>query len=110
MLGQHVENPARAHSDDLLMQMQLDQLQRGQFQPRSKFDGSKLDELTRSIASQGVIQPLVVRKVTENTFEIIVGSSEIKVSKEYREVCRGTVLYSKLKHFLKPWHDILVIC
>lgn len=82
MLGQHVENPARAHSDDLLMQMQLDQLQRGQFQPRSKFDGSKLDELTRSIASQGVIQPLVVRKVTENKFEIIAGERRWRAAKQ----------------------------
>jgi ParB family chromosome partitioning protein len=82
LLGQHVENPARAHSDDLLMQMQLDQLQRGQFQPRSKFDGSKLDELTRSIASQGVIQPLVVRKVTENKFEIIAGERRWRAAKQ----------------------------
>jgi ParB family chromosome partitioning protein len=73
LLGQSIENPARAHSYDKLVQMQVNQLQRGQFQPRSKFDDSKLDELTQSISYQGVIQPLVVREVAANQFEIISG-------------------------------------
>ncbi len=82
MLGQHVENPARAHSDDLLIQIRLDQLQPGRFQPRAKFDGSKLDELTHSIASQGVIQPLVVREVATNQFEIIAGERRWRAAKQ----------------------------
>jgi len=82
LLGQSIENPAQAHTDDKLVQMQLDRLQRGQFQPRSKFDGSKLDELTQSVASQGVIQPLVVRKVAENKFEIIAGERRWRAAKQ----------------------------
>ena len=82
LLGQSIENPARAHTDDKLVQMQLDQLQRGQFQPRSKFDGSKLDDLTQSIASQGVIQPLVVREIAENQFEIIAGERRWRAAKQ----------------------------
>jgi ParB family chromosome partitioning protein len=82
LLGQSIENPARAHTDDKLVQMQLDQLQRGQFQPRSKFDSSKLDELTQSIASQGVIQPLVVREVADNKFEIIAGERRWHAAKQ----------------------------
>ena len=82
LLGQSIENPARAHTGDKLVQMQLDQLQRGQFQPRSKFDGSKLDDLTQSIASQGVIQPLVVREVAENKFEIIAGERRWRAAKQ----------------------------
>jgi ParB family chromosome partitioning protein len=82
LLGQSVENPARAHTNDKLVQMQLDRLQRGQFQPRSKFDGSKLDELTQSIASQGVIQPLVVREISANQYEIIAGERRWRAAKQ----------------------------
>ena len=82
LLGQSIDNPARAHSDDRLVQMQLDQLQRGQFQPRAKFDSSKLDELTQSITSQGIIQPLVVRKTTESQFEIIAGERRWHAAKQ----------------------------
>ena len=82
LLGQSIESPVQARSGDLLIQMKLDQLQRGQFQPRSKFNESKLDELTQSIASQGVIQPLVVREVAENKFEIIAGERRWRAAKQ----------------------------
>lgn len=82
LLGQSIESPVQARSGDLLIQMKLDQLQRGQFQPRSKFNESKLDELTQSIASQGVIQPLVVREVADNKFEIIAGERRWHAAKQ----------------------------
>lgn len=82
LLGQSIDNPAQANTEDKLVQMQLDRLQRGQFQPRSKFDGSKLDELTQSIASQGVIQPLVVREVSGSKFEIIAGERRWRAAKQ----------------------------
>jgi ParB family chromosome partitioning protein len=82
LLGQSVENPARAHTNDKLVQMQLDRLQRGQFQPRSKFDDSKLGELTQSITSQGVIQPLVVREISANQYEIIAGERRWRAAKQ----------------------------
>ena len=42
------------------------------FQPRGQMDDERLDELARSIASNGVIQPIVVRKVGDR-FQIIAG-------------------------------------
>jgi len=82
LLGQSIESPVQARSGDLLIQMKLDQLQRGQFQPRSKFNESKLDELTQSIASHGVIQPLVVRRISPNQFEIIAGERRWRAAKQ----------------------------
>ena len=82
LLGQSIESPVQARSGDLLIQMKLDQLQRGQFQPRSKFNESKLDELTQSIASHGVIQPLVVRQISPNQFEIIAGERRWRAAKQ----------------------------
>ncbi len=51
----------------------INKLQPGQYQPRSIMDQSKLQELADSIAAQGIVQPIVVRKITSNQFEIIAG-------------------------------------
>jgi ParB family transcriptional regulator, chromosome partitioning protein len=53
-------------------EIDIDRLSPNQFQPRVSADDGKLEELTRSIASHGVIQPIVVRKVGDR-FQIIAG-------------------------------------
>lgn len=50
----------------------VDQISRGDFQPRQHFDQESLQELADSIASQGLIQPIVVRKQTSG-YELIAG-------------------------------------
>jgi ParB family chromosome partitioning protein len=50
------------------------------FQPRIKFDTEKLEELAESINKYGVIQPVVVRKVSDK-YEIIAGERRFKASK-----------------------------
>lgn len=56
-----------------LQQLGIEQLQPGQYQPRSIMDKTKLQELADSIQSQGIVQPIVVRKLTTNKYEIIAG-------------------------------------
>jgi ParB family chromosome partitioning protein len=51
----------------------LEQLQPGKYQPRSHMDGERLQELADSIKAQGLIQPIVVRPVGKDRFEIIAG-------------------------------------
>ena len=48
-------------------------LQSSRFQPRKEFDPARLQELADSISAQGVIQPVVVRPLGENRYEIIAG-------------------------------------
>ena len=43
------------------------------FQPRKNFDKKQLDELAASIKNRGIIQPIAVRKVSDDRFEIIAG-------------------------------------
>jgi ParB family chromosome partitioning protein len=50
----------------------IDRLMPNNFQPRTNVDDARLDELTQSIKSNGVIQPIVVRKVGDR-FQIIAG-------------------------------------
>ena len=53
-------------------EVEIDRLTPNQFQPRVSVDDAKLEELTRSIMSYGVIQPIVVRRIGDR-FQIIAG-------------------------------------
>lgn len=59
---------------DGLREIPIDLLRKGEYQPRRTFDEAALEELADSIRSQGILQPLVVRKQGgEEGFEIIAG-------------------------------------
>ena len=51
----------------------IEQLQRGQYQPRIRIDKAALVELGNSIRAQGVLQPLLVRPAGTDRYEIIAG-------------------------------------
>ena len=51
----------------------IDRLRPGKFQPRRRFDDAAIDNLAESIAVHGVLQPLLVRPVSANMYEIIAG-------------------------------------
>jgi len=51
----------------------VDLIQRGKYQPRSIIKQDALEELANSIRAQGVVQPIIVREISNNRFEIIAG-------------------------------------
>lgn len=51
----------------------IEKLQPGQYQPRTRMDQESLEELASSIKSQGIIQPILVRPVAGDKYEIIAG-------------------------------------
>ncbi len=55
-------------------------LQRGQYQPRKDMDPAALEELKASIQEQGIIQPIVVREIDSNRFEIVAGERRWRAS------------------------------
>ena len=52
-------------------QISTDQLTPGQYQPRTKMHKSTLDELSQSIKEQGVLQPLVVRRLASGRMSFV---------------------------------------
>lgn len=56
-----------------LQQLPIEQLQPGKYQPRKDMSAEALEDLSNSIRSQGIIQPIVVRTLDENSYEIIAG-------------------------------------
>jgi ParB family chromosome partitioning protein len=62
-----------AEEKGLLRELPIDLIQRGQYQPRRDFDPFALQELADSIKAQGIMQPIVVREIESQRFEIIAG-------------------------------------
>ena len=60
--------PANATNEILISQIEANP-----FQPRSEFEETALNELAESIRVHGVIQPITVRKMGHDTYQIISG-------------------------------------
>jgi ParB family chromosome partitioning protein len=66
------DTPAVPAAADRSLDVDSDLLRPNKFQPRTHIDDERIDELARSIRANGIIQPIVVRKV-EQGYEIIAG-------------------------------------
>ena len=64
---------AAADPQNLLKELAVDLIQRGKYQPRRDMDQESLQELANSIKAQGVMQPIVVRPISDRKYEIIAG-------------------------------------
>ena len=67
-------------ADGDLRQLPLEFLQRGKYQPRIDFDEAALQELADSIKAQGVMQPIVVRSIGADRYEIVAGERRWRAS------------------------------
>ena len=65
--------------DERSLDVDIDLLRPNKFQPRTHMDDSRIEELARSIRSNGVIQPIVVRK-TDGGYEIVAGERRWRAS------------------------------
>ncbi|QNI04622.1 ParB/RepB/Spo0J family partition protein [Halomonas sp. SH5A2] len=64
---------ATSASQERLERLPLGQLSRGKYQPRRDIQPEALEELADSIRAQGVMQPIVVRPIGEDRYEIVAG-------------------------------------
>lgn len=60
-------------ADGELKQLPVEFLKRGKYQPRRDMDPDALEELAESIRQQGIMQPIVVRTLGRDSYEIIAG-------------------------------------
>lgn len=60
-------------SSESLRTLPVTQLQPGKYQPRTHMDQASLSELADSIKAQGIMQPILVRPVSQDKYEIIAG-------------------------------------
>ena len=65
-----------------LRELAVEFLQRGKYQPRRDINAEALEELASSIRTQGVMQPLVVRQVDAEKYEIIAGERRWRAAQQ----------------------------
>ncbi len=68
-------------TDNELLKLPITQLTPGKYQPRREMSDAGLEELSLSIQSQGIIQPIVVRLIGEDQYEIIAGERRWRAAK-----------------------------
>lgn len=80
------ENKPEIHKDNSLQISQIgslliSEIELNPFQPRQEFDQEKLNELSISIKELGVIQPITVRKIESDRYQLISGERRYRASK-----------------------------
>jgi ParB family transcriptional regulator, chromosome partitioning protein len=81
LLGPKVNEVSVSVDDGVIRSIKLSQLDSGAYQPRTRMDEGSLYELAESIKTQGIMQPILVRPVAENRFEIIAGERRSRAAK-----------------------------
>jgi ParB family chromosome partitioning protein len=64
-----------------IAEIAVSQIETNPFQPRTHFDKEALAELAESIRVQGIIQPITVRQLDNNTYQLISGERRFQASK-----------------------------
>ncbi|HHP5407001.1 ParB/RepB/Spo0J family partition protein [Aeromonas veronii] len=80
MSDQRTEEAMAPTNQGELRKLPVEWLQSGKYQPRKDMSQDALEELANSIRAQGVIQPIVVRPLGEQSFEIIAGERRWRAS------------------------------
>ncbi|ABZ83649.1 chromosome partitioning protein parb, putative [Heliomicrobium modesticaldum Ice1] len=90
-------NEELSNDSQSAMEIDLDQIEPNLDQPRKHFDHEALEELARSIAAHGVIQPLVVRPIGKDRYQLIVGERRWRA-------CRQLGL-TKVPVIIRDWDE-----
>jgi ParB family transcriptional regulator, chromosome partitioning protein len=78
--GSKTESAAIAAVNSIA-EIPVSQIETNPFQPRTHFDQEALEELAESIRVQGIIQPITVRQLDHNTYQLISGERRFQASK-----------------------------
>ena len=84
-LGALIENPDEVRrprpAASSINEIDIVQIEANPWQPRSTFDEERLGELAASIKSVGIVQPLTLRKISEDQYQIIAGERRFRAAK-----------------------------
>lgn len=82
---------------EVLKQIDVTRIRAGIYQPRRHFDEEALNELAQSIAEHGILQPLVVRPIEGDHYEIIAGERRFRAGQQAG--------LSKVPCVVRPYND-----
>ena len=72
---------SKKYNSNIFKEIDIDKIKRNNNQPRSNFNEKQLNELAKSISTHGIIQPITVRKIDENIYQLISGERRVRASK-----------------------------
>jgi len=76
-INENISEPIE--TNDFIKTLNVDLIQKNPYQPRRNFDEPKLAELAASIITNGLIQPIIVRKIADN-YQLIAGERRLKAT------------------------------
>ena len=79
-LGALIDDAEKMKQTAGINEIELSNIEANPFQPRSKFDEEALEELAGSIREIGLIQPITLRKVAEDKYQIIAGERRFRAA------------------------------
>lgn len=81
LLSGNTPEPEAPRAAGMPQSLPIDDLKPGKYQPRTRMDPASLGELAESIKAQGVIQPVLVRKLADGGYEIIAGERRTRAAR-----------------------------
>jgi len=75
-----VNDKYEPNENNQLVELAIDKIQPGKYQPRQIFDENELHELATSIKHNGLIQPVIVRLIAKGKYELIAGERRWRAS------------------------------
>jgi ParB family transcriptional regulator, chromosome partitioning protein len=73
--------PSHTETVSMMNEIHVEQIEVNPYQPRTHFDGEALQELAESIRYQGIIQPITVRQIGRDRYQLISGERRLQASK-----------------------------
>lgn len=81
IFGDQVPDVARVQPKDIVQEIFVSAVQPNRYQPRKEFNMDALKELAESIKVYGVLQPIIVRKLGIDSYELIAGERRLRAAK-----------------------------
>ncbi len=79
-LGALIDDAEKMQQSAGINEIELNKIEANPFQPRTKFDEDALNELAASIREIGLIQPITIRKISDEKYQIIAGERRFRAA------------------------------
>ena len=76
-----IPDAARKHTTDRVISIPVEDVSPNPYQPRTHLATESLQELAASISEKGVVQPIIVRSMGDDKYEVIAGERRLRASK-----------------------------
>jgi ParB family chromosome partitioning protein len=81
-VGEEKQDRSLLHSPSAVSEIPIKNIELNPFQPRTSFDEETLNELVMSVEEHGIIQPITVRRTTDNNYQLITGERRIRAAQK----------------------------